>query len=903
MNLQLTLSVLPDGSVLPEWTTLDGNLPETAVNIQNKLFELYENDREKWLFYLGFHSPDTNLSASINYFIRFSKLFVEKLSRETALESLRHNVNVNISDVEIDNFIYSIPIMTGAEYMNRDYLVDLWASLLKVFSFLIKNHDGTVESFFAAFNPDIHLVGQVFFHLVESKHPEWPFAFTATYTTGMGADGKPMHRLLKNAVDEFDDVQYLQLLSKVHRTAEKSALINELIQTGDLFCAVHWTSEEAFLFLREIPLYESTGVLCRIPDWWKKRSSGAKLKINMGDRKPSLAGLDAILDFHPEILLGDIELSEEEAIQILHESEGLAFIKNRWVAVDHDKLKQIIEAYDAIKNFEQDGLTIREAMQFQLNPDKVLDLNIDISEISVSNGEWLNSVIEKMKSPHKISNIQPAKGFRATLREYQQKGLNWLKFMDSLGFGACLADDMGLGKTIQVLAFLSILKQERNNFKQNNGNLEKESSKLRTYKTPKANLLIVPASLMSNWLNEITSFFPELNSFLAHPDYIKDNQMEKEPDELDKYDLVITTYGLSKKYEWLKNYHWNYIILDEAQAIKNPATKQTIAVKKLNARNRIIMSGTPVENRISDLWSLIDFLNPGLLGNKTEFRKFSKELKDNPDGYSRLRRLVSPYILRRLKTDKSVISDLPEKIEMKVYSGLTNKQVLLYEKALIELKEFLENSEGIQRKGVVLSSLMKFKQLCNHPDQFTGTGEYRENDSGKFSRLREICETIYEKRERVLVFTQFKEMTEPLRHFLKTIFKRDGLVLHGSIPVGKRKQLIEEFQDEIYCPFMVLSLKAGGVGLNLTRANHVIHFDRWWNPAVENQATDRAFRIGQKKNVIVHKFITQGTIEEKIDKMIEDKKSLADKVVSDFNETLITEMDNKEILNLFQLSL
>lgn len=891
MNNQLTLSVLPDGSILPEWMTLNDKLSGQTINTQDELFALYEKDPETWLFYLGFHNPDTTLSSSINYFISFARLFVEKLSREPDLENLRHNVRVNISDRELDQFIESIPMMTGAEYVNMEFLLDLWAHLLNSFASLIQRHGSSVESFFASLNPDIHLAGQVFFHLVESKHVEWPFAFMATYAVGMGPDGKTIHRPLKNAAHEFEDAQYVQLLSKVAKTAEKSALINELIQTGDLFRPVHWTAEEAFLFLKEIPLYESTGVLCRIPDWWKKRSSGAKLNISLGDKKPSLAGLDAILDFRPSILLGEMELSEEQARQILQESEGLAFIKNSWVAVDHEKLRQVIEAYDALKDLEEEGLSFREAMNLQLNPERTLRLNIDSSEVSVSSGDWLNSVLEKMKSPQKIASIQPAKGFKATLRAYQQKGLDWLSFMGSLGFGACLADDMGLGKTIQVLALLSTLK--------------KNGSK-------KASLLIIPASLVSNWINEIETFFPELLFFTAHPAYARYNQTslptkdmlpEKDPDELDQYDLVITTYTLSKKYEWLSNYHWNYIILDEAQAIKNPATKQTLSVKRLKAQNRIIMSGTPVENRISDLWSLVDFMNPGLLGNKTEFKRFSKGLKDNPDGYSRLRRLVSPYILRRLKTDKSVISDLPEKVEMKVYAGLTNKQVLLYRKALTDLKEFLENSEGIQRKGIVLSSLMKFKQLCNHPDQFTGTGEYREDESGKFSRLREICETIYEKRERVLIFTQFKEMTEPLRYFLKTVFNRDGLVLHGSVPVGKRKKLVEQFQDDIYCPFMVLSLKAGGVGLNLTRANHVIHFDRWWNPAVENQATDRAFRIGQKKNVLVHKFITQGTIEEKIDKMIEEKQSLADKVVSTSGEALITEMDNEEILNLFKLSL
>ncbi|MCP4337913.1 MAG: DEAD/DEAH box helicase, partial [Desulfobulbaceae bacterium] len=371
--------------------------------------------------------------------------------------------------------------------------------------------------------------------------------------------------------------------------------------------------------------------------------------------------------------------------------------------------------------------------------------------------------------------------------------------------------------------------------------------------------------------------------------------------ELSALDLVITTYALVQRYKWVQGYSWNYVILDEAQAIKNPGTKQTRAVKNLRANNRIIMTGTPVENRLSDLWSLFDFVNPGLLGNSKEFGSFTKGLAKDPNGYAGLRKAVNPFILRRLKTDKSIISDLPDKVEVKTWAAMSKKQTVLYSEVINGIVETFGNSEGIQRKGLILSALMKFKQLCNHPSQYLGLDLFEEKESGKFQRLREICETIYEKREKVLVFTQFKEMTGPLSRYLATIFKREGLVLHGSIPVGKRKSLIEKFQGHEYVPFFVLSLKAGGVGLNLTAANHVIHFDRWWNPAVENQATDRAFRIGQKKNVMVHKFLTKGTIEEKIDKMLTQKSLLSNEVVAASGENWITEMSNDELLELFTL--
>jgi SNF2 family DNA or RNA helicase len=583
-------------------------------------------------------------------------------------------------------------------------------------------------------------------------------------------------------------------------------------------------------------------------------------------------------------MLGDVAITREEALKILEASAGLSYIKNRWVAVDPQKLRQTLDAYEKAQALsDREGVGILDALRMQLGSEKVPGIDTTEVAASISRGRWLESVIQKMRHPELIPTVKPGRGFTATLRPYQQKGLDWLHFLHAIGFGACLADDMGLGKTVQLLALLSVLKSRPGG---------------------RANLLVIPASLIANWTHEIDAFFPSLRCFVAHPDFQPDRKVQKQSVKtLAGINLVITTYALAQRYAWLGAHTWDYVILDEAQAIKNPGTKQARAIKALKAKNRIVMTGTPVENRLSDLWSLFDFVNPGLLGSKTEFGKFTKSLKNSPDGYKRLRTVVSPYILRRLKTDRSVISDLPDKVEMKTYAALSKKQVVLYKTMVQELAETIAKTKGIQRKGLVLASLMKFKQLCNHPDQYLGSGRYTEKHSGKFARLREICETIGEKRERVLVFTQFKEITAPLSDFLETVFGREGLVLHGSVPVGKRKKMIARFQSPEYIPFMVLSLKAGGVGLNLTRANHVIHFDRWWNPAVENQATDRAFRIGQKKNVVVHKFLTKGTVEEKIDAMLEEKRVLADKVVSATGEGWITEMGNAALMDLFTLSL
>jgi len=378
------------------------------------------------------------------------------------------------------------------------------------------------------------------------------------------------------------------------------------------------------------------------------------------------------------------------------------------------------------------------------------------------------------------------------------------------------------------------------------------------------------------------------------------------PDNLHNIDLVMTTYGMVERIDWIKTHHWRNVILDEAQAIKNAGTKQAKAVKELKTDGRIVLTGTPIENRLSDLWSLFDFLNPGLLGSNAAFSKFVKSLAKQSEkvSYAPLRKLTQPYILRRLKTDKKIISDLPDKTEVTAWCGLSKNQAALYSKSVEQLsRELKKNSQGMKRRGLILAYLMRFKQICNHPAQWTGDADYDPDRSGKFERLREICEEIASRQEKVLVFTQFREITEPLSQHLQSVFKRPGLILDGSTAIKKRKEMVDAFQTESGPPFFVLSLKAGGTGLNLTAASHVIHFDRWWNPAVENQATDRAFRIGQRKNVLVHKFVCRGTIEERIDELIESKKSLAKEIVEGGGEMLVTEMSDEQLLKMVALDI
>ncbi len=887
----LVAVVMPNGSIQLEWAAARTPMEKGRAVLQREIYTRFSSESDPWMLYLGFSDPDVPLSESLEFWRGFARLFAQKLLRTPDLEDLHDPIHIPVAAEELQQQLDRAPLMTGSEYLNAELLGRLWSTLNLDFSAAFSIRDGSIADFVRTYHPRVHLVGRVFFHLVENRDGDAPFAFLATYSTRLNEEGKSKHLPLKYALKEYEGhkKKLLELLATVYRAAGESEFIAGLLESGDIFHPLQWSARDAFRFLKEIPVYEKAGILCRIPAWWNSRRSGVGIDISFGEKRPSLVGMDAILNFKLTLSLGGVSISIAEAKKLLLESEGLALIKNKWVAVDAEKLTQTLDAYEkAIAMLESGQFRMRDALRMQLDPQKLTAGAPEGVDISVSNGKWLTSVINKLQDPARVAAVRPGESFSGQLRAYQKRGLNWLYFLHTLGFGACLADDMGLGKTIQVLAFLSCIKSHSGPGKS----------------SPAASLLIIPASLLSNWEKEIARFCPGLKALFFHPAVHSATDLESaNRHALDDYDLVITTYAMATRYGWLQSHRWFYVILDEAQAIKNPATKQARGIKQFTAQNRIIMTGTPVENRLSDLWSLFDFLNPGLLGSRAEFKRFTKSLSTDRSGYARLRRLTGPYILRRLKTDKQIISDLPDKVELKTYAALGKKQALLYGQMVDRLKTMIAEKDGMERRGLVLSSLVKFKQLCNHPDQYLGSGGYAEKESGKFRRLRELCETIYEKREKTLVFTQFKEIAQPLADFLGTIFQRKGLIIHGSIPVARRKKIIDAFQQGSYVPFMVLSLKAGGVGLNLTEANHVIHFDRWWNPAVENQATDRAFRIGQKKKVMVHKFITRGTIEERIDRMIEEKVTLADDVIQSSAEAWITEMDNEQIVDLFTLSL
>jgi hypothetical protein len=793
------------------------------------------------------------------------------------------------------------PPMRGGEYLRADVLERLWAELDAYARAQVAQCAGGLSAWLAERSSLWHRVGRVSFHLAENKRdPDCPFAFLATYAPrlldGRRVQYQPLGRALEEYAGAKDRPMLVRLLGPVERAAERCPWVRRLVDSGEVFHPLRWSPDEAYRLLKDAPRLEESGLLVRLPDWWTKRPPRVRVGVSIGGSKAAAAALSAasILDFRVDLALDGETLTEAEWRHILDTSDGLVFLKGRWVEVDREKIQAALEHWRRIeRQASEEGMSFIEGMRLlagvPLDPEQSPLFEGDGAAWSeVHAGPWLEARLRALREPQALRLALPGGDLHATLRPYQETGVKWLHFLSQLGLGACLADDMGLGKTIQVIALLLMLKKE---------------DRIRDCAPA---LLVLPASLLANWKAELERIAPSLVCRFAHPSQAKAEGLKSAAADprafLAGADCVLTTYGMVVRLDWLSAIEWPLVVLDEAQAVKNPAARQTRAVKRLQAAARIVLTGTPVENRLTDLWSIFDFLCPGLLGAVKAFGELVKRLEARErDQYGPLRRLVGPYLLRRLKTDRSVIADLPDKTEMPAFCRLTKRQAVLYQESTRELATALGGADGIQRRGVILAFLLRFKQICNHPDHWLGTGTYAPEESGKFGRLRDLAEEIAARQEKALVFTQFREMTEPLARFLQTVFGRPGLVLHGQIAVGRRKALVDAFQREAGPPFFVLSLKAGGTGLNLTAASHVIHFDRWWNPAVENQATDRAFRIGQKKNVLVHKFICQGTIEEKIDALIRGKTDLAGEVLEGGAPRMLTEMTDRELLDLVKL--
>jgi non-specific serine/threonine protein kinase len=805
----------------------------------------------------------------------------------------------------LDALAEAAPPMRGGEYLSAARLEALWHALHDAFETERQQSGLDTGSFLAARDSNWRLVGRVHFNLAENrKDAETPFAFLATYVAVLGAQGAPRHNPLGAALRDYAGAgakrELLNLLAPVSHAAEACAWLKALVDSGEIFHPLRWTPREAMRLLADAELLEQAGIVLRMPAGWRNgRPSRPKVQAKLGNDAPTRVGAAQMLDFQMEVSLDGDTLTAEEIADLVAASDGLALLRGKWVEVDPAHLQSALQRYGEIERIARaEGISFGQAMRLLAGADAEDDASDPSparSWAEITAGPWLAETLAACRHPETLAAAHPGAALRATLRPYQDTGVRWLDFLSRLGLGACLADDMGLGKTIQILALL--LAQHASGATPPKAGARKPS------------LIVAPASLLANWAAEAERFAPSLQTLIAHPAFTPAERL-KSPgaQDLAGIDLVLTSYGTLLRLDWLRTTAWRLLVLDEAQAIRNPAVKQTRAVKALTAESRIALTGTPVENSLRDLWSIFDFLNPGLLGTAKAFAAFTKRLSEgeNPS-YLPLRKLIAPYILRRLKTDRAVIADLPDKTEVKAFCSLTRKQAALYQSTVANFEEALKLSDDpMSRRGLVLATLMRLKQICNHPAhglRDDAAGAWDGADSGKFARLAEIAGTVAAKQEKMLVFSQFREIAEPLHAALAAVFGRPGLVLTGETTIASRSKLVARFQTDESVPFFVLSLKAGGSGLTLTAASHVVHFDRWWNPAVENQATDRAFRIGQKCHVLVHKFICRGTIEERIDEIIEGKRSLAENLLGGGGEINLTELNDAELLSLVRLDL
>ncbi|MEA4884593.1 MAG: DEAD/DEAH box helicase [Clostridia bacterium] len=754
------------------------------------------------------------------------------------------------------------------------------------------------------------------FHLQASDDPSLLLDACTLWRSGVQV-GLVADRWLRNPQE--------RLLADIWRASafapELKRALNDPIPIG---CEL--SPKEAYRFLKEsVPLLQQAGYGVLVPPWWNNRSARLGLRIRLKPAAgPKQAGASrglmsasSLIDYDWKVSLGSESISPEEFARLAALKAPLVQIRGQWVELRPEDIEAALAFFRKRKSR---GISLAEALRLQLHAEAgealqpsdhpVGGAEATLPVVEVESEGWVSDLLAGLSPGVRIERVPAPANFVGTLRPYQERGLSWLAFLSRHSLGGCLADDMGLGKTIQVIALLLHEREDGcSPHLEKQGQAETSTQASEALPSAQATLpgptlLVCPMSVVENWKHELARFAPTLRVMIHHgclrlsgEDFARDAQAA---------DIVVSTYALANRdREDLARVNWERIVLDEAQNIKNPDTKQAKSIRSLSARCRLALTGTPVENHLGDMWSIMEFLNPGYLPGRARFKeRYATPIEKDGDQErsEELRRMVRPFILRRVKTDPSVIQDLPDKIEMKVFCSLTREQATLYQAVVDDMTHKIKTLEGFQRRGLIFSTIMKLKQICNHPAQFLQDRSALHGRSGKLSRLEEMLEEIIEAGDRALVFTQFAEAGKLLQPYLQQKLGRDVLLLHGGTPKPERDAAVARFQDPCgEAPVFILSIKAGGVGLNLTQASHVFHFDRWWNPAVENQATDRAFRIGQVRNVQVHKYICAGTLEERIDQIIEDKKALAQQIVG-AGESWLAELSTDDLRGLLELT-
>ena len=839
--------------------------------------------------------PDSGAPLEVHYFRRFAREFAARLARhpqsaERPVAELLPELRPTPS--ELGDWRDSAPPFRGGEYLTTAALQRLYRDLEQ--SAAAAAGTGSAADWLEQLDPAWRGVGRLCFHLAENRNPqqpERPFLFLATFVHRLSENNQPKHLPLAGALRLFahEPGALLSILAPLERAAAGSRFVADRLPEQRIFQPEALSAAAAYEFLQEIPRFEEAGIAVRTSNLWQRRPKRLQLQLALELAPDSGAKLGggALLRFSLRAALGGRELTEPELQQLLSADTGLIRFRGEWVEAESSRIRELLSRWRRAEELQfRHGLPLLEGLRLLAGAGTPALPEFDAMRMSATPVGKLRELLADWEGAGRAPLPPLPPELAGILRNYQLEGVRFLWTLTRQGFGVCLADDMGLGKTLQLLTVLELLRRE--------GALREGPA-----------LLVVPASLLENWQNEAARFTPDLRFAILHRAWLGPEEfagLQENPERtLRRCEVAAVTYQTLLRLPRLAELTFPLVALDEAQAIRNPGSRISRLVRRLRGARRIALTGTPVENHPAELWSLFDFLQPGLLGTLETFRELTGggDAAERPD-YAPLRRLIRPFLLRRLKTDRALLPELPDKTEVDVYCALSAEQAVLYQQAVNELKRELEEADDFRRHGVVLKYLTRFKQICNHPAQYLGTGDYALRSSGKFERLAELAGELAARQERVLIFTQFRELTEPLHELLTGVFGRPGLVLHGATPPRERLRLVERFQAPGGPPFFVLSLKAAGTGLNLTAATQVIHFDRWWNPAVENQATDRAYRLGQHRNVLVHKFITRGTLEQKIARLLADKTEMAESLLGGA-EKLLTELSGPELLKLLRL--
>ncbi len=738
-------------------------------------------------------------------------------------------------------------------------------------------------------------LGTLCFHLAENAGEDalnTPFAFLATFIHTVGQEGHPRHAPLGLAARLLADDRpaFLSLLRPLRQAAEGSPFLAELINSQAVYRPCAWTARQAYDFLTAAPVLEACGIELRMVNLWKTLPPRVELevKLDLGGgsestplKAPEL-NIHSLLHFVPRVALGGYSLSEEELNELMAGEDGLVRFRGEWVRLDREHLQKLLNSWRQAARMAAGGIPLMVGLRYLLGKRRSALPNLPPVEdgVTLAAGERLEAALSRLSMGAVEPELPPE--LARMLRGYQREGVRFLLSVTSAGFGACLADDMGLGKTIQLIAWLTHLHRQ--------GALDEGAA-----------LIIAPASLLSNWQEELARFAPQLRTLILHPYVLSAAEAElmvHAPQQLlSRAHVALTTYGMATRNAQLSRCGFPALVLDEAQAIKNAASQRTQAILRLGQQSprRVALTGTPVENGLGELRTLFEFLNPGLLGTEKEFAAFVRSMGSD---YTPLRRLVRPFLLRRLKSDPGLLPELPGKTEQPAYCLMTPEQARLYAREVENLQAVIHEPDPQARLALVLPIIGRLKQICNHPAQYRGEQFCDPALSGKMTRLGHLAREVAAAGDCCLVFTQYRSLIEPLHDFLMGIFGAPGLTLHGGTPLEERQQRVAAFQHAGGPRFFVLSLKAAGTGLTLTRARHVIHFDRWWNPAVENQASDRAYRIGQTQPVLIHPLITRGSIEENIHHMLRRKTAMADSLLAGGLEKLLMQLDAEELMAL-----